>query len=179
MGKVLRILKFIAINVVTFLVLLFIVNWLVGIYLKRTQTTRDALPNYDNDREHAKAIFRDYNSIKHEYYPFVGWKMLKYKGPTTTIDENGYRLHTSRANGKPQRTVHFFGGSTMWGEGSDDEHTIPALYNTRFPTDTVVNHGQLAYNTRQEVDALISLYSKKINPDLVVFYDGVNDAAFL
>lgn len=179
MGKVLSILKFIVINVVTFLVLLFIVNWLVGIYLKKTQASRDELPNYDQDREHAKAIFRDYNSIKHEYYPFVGWKMLKYKGPTTTIDENGYRLHAARTQGNPQRSVHFFGGSTMWGEGSDDEHTIPALFNTQFPNDTVVNHGQLAYNTRQEVDALISLYSKKIHPDLVVFYDGVNDAAFL
>jgi len=179
MGKVLHVLKVVTINVVTFLVLLFIVNWLVGIYLKRTQATRDQLPNYANDREHARAIFRDYNSIQHEYYPFVGWKMLKFKGPTTTIDENGYRLHSSTSGGKSQRTVHFFGGSTMWGEGSDDQHTIPALYNESFPNDTVVNHGQLAYNTRQELDALISLYSKKVNPNLVIFYDGVNDAAFL
>jgi hypothetical protein len=67
----------------------------------------------------------------------------------------------------------------MWGEGSDDQHTIPALVNAAIPTSQVLNHAQLAYNTRQELDALITLYSRNEKPDVVVFYDGVNDAAFL
>lgn len=67
----------------------------------------------------------------------------------------------------------------MWGEGSDDEHTIPALFNALNPQYDVHNHGQLAYNSRQELDALISLYAVDTRPDIVVFYDGVNDAAFL
>jgi hypothetical protein len=76
-------------------------------------------------------------------------------------------------------TVHFFGGSTMWGEGSDDDNTIPALFQSKNPQFKVFNHGQLAYNSRQELDALVSLYTTGKNPDVVVFYDGVNDAAFL
>jgi hypothetical protein len=67
----------------------------------------------------------------------------------------------------------------MWGEGSDDQHTIPALFNTANPGYEVYNHAQLAYNTRQELDALISFYSKDKKADIVIFYDGVNDAAFL
>jgi len=43
----------------------------------------------------------------------------------------------------------------------------------------VYNHGQLAYNTRQELDQLISVYSRNEKTDVVIFYDGVNDAAFL
>ena len=67
----------------------------------------------------------------------------------------------------------------MWGEGSDDQHTIPAIFNQLNPRFKVFNHGQLAYNTRQELDALISVYSREEKTDLVIFYDGVNDAAFL
>jgi len=67
----------------------------------------------------------------------------------------------------------------MWGEGSDDEHTIPYLFGQLNPGYRVVNHGQLAYNSRQELDELISVYARNDKTDMVIFYDGVNDAAFL
>lgn len=178
--KFLRLLKIIVINLISFLVLLVIVNWLCGKMLKNPQVDRASLPNYDDNRGHAQAVMYDYNRLIHEYYPFVGWKALPYKGKTTTINETGNRIHTPPAvDGPISGSVHFFGGSTMWGEGSDDQHTIPALFNEEVTDHQVFNHGQLAYNTRQNLDALISLYSKKINPDVVIFYDGVNDAAFL
>lgn len=179
--KVIRLLKIITVNAVIFILLLILVNWICGFFLKRTaKSTRDTLPNYAADHAYAKAVFNDYNRVQHRYEPFVGWKTLPYTGQTTHINKNGNRVHVPPAHSEEKdTTVHFFGGSTMWGEGSDDQHTIPALFNKAFPQYEVFNHGQLAYNTRQEVDALISLYSKKINPDLVIFYDGVNDAAFL
>jgi hypothetical protein len=175
-----KLIKIIFINLITFVVLLAIINWVCGIYLKSNdpQAGRDALPNFDKDREHAQQVFKDYNSVKHQYEPFVGWKCLPYKGETLTISAEGERNH-KQADNKNAQTVHFFGGSTMWGEGSDDQHTIPALFNTANPDYEVYNHAQLAYNTRQELDALISLYSKDKKPDVVIFYDGVNDAAFL
>jgi hypothetical protein len=176
-----KLLKIIAINVVTFLVLLVIVNWACGVYLKRNEkgVSRDTLPNYKDDPERARKIFADYNSVKHEYEPFVGWKCLPYNGETLQIAPNGERLHTPPSGTTPKKVVRFFGGSTMWGEGSDTDHTIPALFNREHPDYQVTNHGQLAYNSRQEVDALISLYSKDEKADVVIFYDGVNDAAFL
>jgi hypothetical protein len=180
MAKLLSILKVILINVVSFIVLLFVVNWICGFFLKSAQATRYELPNFDKDRDHAKDVFRDYNSVQHEYYPFVGWKTKPYNGKTTHIDKTGARIHIPpKINGKSTKTVRFFGGSTMWGEGSDDQHTIPALFNEKFPEFKVNNHAQLAYNSRQELDALINLYSKDDTTDLVIFYDGVNDAAFL
>ncbi|MBT1702582.1 hypothetical protein [Chryseosolibacter indicus] len=176
-----RLLKFILINIITFTVLLLIINWACGLYLKKgnTQASRDALPNYQADPDYAKQIFKDYNSVKHIYEPFVGWKCLPYHGKTLTISKEGERVHTPTDTTSRAKVVHFFGGSTMWGEGSDDQHTIPALFNQSNPQYLVYNHGQLAYNTRQEVDALITLYSKNKHADLVIFYDGVNDAAFL
>jgi hypothetical protein len=179
--KILRILKVLAINIVTFLVLLLILNWGSGVYLKRfTKPGRHTLPNYASDQEHASDVFKDYHSIQHQYEPFVGWRMLPYKGKTTVISQDGKRSHTPPSYEQPrEKTVRFFGGSTMWGEGSDDQHTIPALFNQRAPQFDVYNHGQLAYNTRQELDALITTYLQEEKTDVVIFYDGVNDAAFL
>jgi hypothetical protein len=178
--KAKRILKIIFVNAVTFLVLLAIVNWACGLYLKSSaKIKREDLPNYAQDQAHAKKIFHDYNSVQHQYEPFVGWKTLPYKGETLVISKDGTRSVPVDATSTKQKSVHFFGGSTMWGEGSDDDHTIPALFAEKNIQYQVFNHGQLAYNTRQELDALISLYATGVKPDLVVFYDGVNDAAFL
>jgi hypothetical protein len=176
-----KLLKIIAINVITFLVMLAIANWACGVYLKKSESTagRESLPNYKNDPEHAKKVFTDYYAVKHQYEPFVGWKALPYKGETLNISKEGERLHTPPAENSDGQIIRFYGGSTMWGEGSDSDHTIPALFNRENPEYVVTNHGQLAYNSRQEVDALISMYSRNEKADIVIFYDGVNDAAFL
>lgn len=163
------------------MVLLAIVNWACGLYLNRGgKGNREQLPNYANDPDHAKQVFADYNRVQHQYEPFVGWKTLPYNGTTLHISDEGQRsVPATRYEEKKGQTVHFFGGSTMWGEGSDDAHTIPALFNAKNPQLEVYNHAQLAYNSRQELDALISLYATGSKPDIVIFYDGVNDAAFL
>jgi hypothetical protein len=179
--RLLRILKLVAINIIVFAVLLMAVNWASGVYLKKTaKSNRAQLPNYTGDQEHAKAVFADYNRVQHQYEAFVGWRTLPFTGETTHISADGLRTHdTADETGDSRPVVRFFGGSTMWGEGSDDHHTIPALFNALNPGVKVYNHGQLAYNTRQELDNLISVYAKNEKTDLVIFYDGVNDAAFL
>jgi hypothetical protein len=181
MVKIVKIIKLVVINVATFALLLVIINWACGVYLKKSaKTSRDQLPNYAHDYAHAKAVFADYNRIKHQYEPFVGWKTLPYKGKTTHISKDGLRTHNLELEGEEKESVvRFFGGSTMWGEGSDDQHTIPALFNAIHPEYAVYNHAQLAYNTRQELDELISVYARNEKTDIVIFYDGVNDAAFL
>lgn len=172
--------KFILVNIISFLVLLALINWACGMYLKRLdkKISREELPNYKDNVEYGRKIFHDYNSVQHQYEPFVGWRCKPYKGETVTISLTGNRTHHTSASDSA-KVVRFFGGSTMWGEGSDDNNTIPALFNAAYPKYQVYNHGQLAYNTRQELDALISTYSKGEKADIVIFYDGVNDAAFL
>jgi hypothetical protein len=174
--------RLILINLATFIVLLFSVNFLVGIYLKNSnKKSRADLPNYSENREYAKEIFKDYNSIQHLYEPFVGWKTKPYKGPTTEINHEGIRktVSVSQISDTVEKTVRFFGGSTLWGEGSDDSNTIPSLFQKLNMGYKVYNHGQLAYNSRQNLDALLSLYGEGKNSDIVIFYDGVNDASFL
>lgn len=180
MKKILSYLKSLSISVFVFLMLLVITNWAVGIYLgKIGAEKRHLLPGYNDDHAYAKLIFDDYHATAHRYKPFAEWQMLPYAGKTLTIDEHGHRVHTPPAGASPTPAIHFFGGSTLWGEGSDDANTIPALIHHQINTGTVVNHSQLAYNSRQNLDALISIYAKGEKADLVIFYDGVNDAAFL
>ena len=177
-----KILKIILINLISFGVLLALVNFGCGWYLNRTaeKVDREKLPNYQADPAHAHEILKEYFSVQHQYEPFVGWKSKPYTGNTTTVSQEGDRVHEAPESGVTnKKIVRFYGGSTMWGEGSDDQHTIPAIFNGLQPDYQVFNHGQLAYNTRQELDALISMYTKGEKADIVIFYDGVNDAAFL
>ncbi len=179
--KIARVLKFIVINIAVFAILLIGLNWACGVYLQKTgKSNRADLPNYSQDREPARAVFADYNRIQHHYEPFTAWKTRPYTGTTTNISSDGLRVVPRDPSDSPdKKVVRFFGGSTMWGEGSDDQHTIPALFKKLNPQYEVYNHGQLAYNSRQELDELISVYAKNEKTDIVIFYDGVNDAAFL
>lgn len=173
--------RYIIINIITFAILLVAVNWLCGRYLKSATrgVARHELPNYQNDPDYAKLIFGDYARVQHEYEPFVGWRMKPYSGETLHVGTDGLRVTPAPTTNQPARVVRFFGGSTMWGEGADDEHTIPAIFGKNNPHYEIVNHAQLAFNSRQELDELISAYTAGKKADIVIFYDGVNDAAFL
>jgi lysophospholipase L1-like esterase len=72
-----------------------------------------------------------------------------------------------------------FGGSTLWGTGARDAFTIPSVVATelhkRGLTSEVTNFGETGYVTTQETVMLLLLLQKGAFPDIVVFYDGVND----
>ncbi|MEQ1587017.1 MAG: hypothetical protein ABL895_14115 [Cyclobacteriaceae bacterium] len=173
-------LKYISFSLFVFLALLAITNWLCGIHVSSlNQERRNELPNYAEDPVYAQTIFDDYHNVGHRYKPFAEWQMLPYEGKTLHINEQGLRDHALPPGATHEPIIRFFGGSTMWGEGSDDTNTIPALVHQKINSGTVVNHAQLAYNSRQSLDALISMYSQGEKADVVIYYDGVNDAAFL
>jgi len=177
-----RYFKLLTINIILFLILLFTVNWISGLILHSgDRTKRSELPNYKNDPLHAKKIFQEYNQIQHQYEPFVGWKALPFNGESLNINKSGRRIVHSQDNTNlsEAKIIRFFGGSTLWGEGVSDNQTIPGLFYRKNPEYRVYNHAQLAYNSRQNLDELISVISQGSEFDIVVFYDGVNDAAFL
>jgi lysophospholipase L1-like esterase len=73
------------------------------------------------------------------------------------------------------------GGSTMWGTGARDDETIPSIVAQVLTQEhqlgvEVTNFGASAYVSTQEVIALLRELQRQNKPDLVVFYDGVNDA---
>jgi len=69
-----------------------------------------------------------------------------------------------------------FGGSTMWGSGAPDAHTIPSILQSLLGENyDVYNFGEKGYVSTQELNYLLLLLAHDRKPDLVIFYDGVND----
>ena len=115
------------------------------------------------------------------YWPFVVWKMAPFHGETINIDENGLR-RTFQSDCKDPNayTIWMFGGSTMLGQGAPDWFTIPsflaALYQKAGRPACVVNYGQLGWvNTQESIELILKLKEETRKPNLVIFYDGVND----
>jgi lysophospholipase L1-like esterase len=110
------------------------------------------------------------------YRSFVGWRREPFTGDTIKIEGAFSRRRTINTGTSDEKTAYFFGGSTMWGTGSDDSGTIPS----QFAAITGVhseNFGETAYTAHQGLVFLIQLLQDGHHPDLVVFYDGVNDVS--
>jgi hypothetical protein len=82
----------------------------------------------------------------------------------------------------PALRVFFFGGSTMWGTAQRDDHTIAAEASRRLQTLAgpgarieVTNFGESGYVMTQEMIELMLALRAGNRPDVVVFYDGIND----
>ena len=140
-------------------------NYVIKKYYKNPNVTEETINFY---RE--KKNFRTYN-----YKAFVGWRAPQFRGHSITINTEGFRKSHQADLFIHDPTIHLFGGSTMWGFGVSDKNTIPSLISTQFKVRTI-NYGEQAYNSRQALNLFIDNIKKFKKGDIVVFYDGVNDA---
>jgi hypothetical protein len=129
----------------------------------------------------AQAYWREFAlSSKVEYRAYVGWGMVPYHAETIVTDPEGYRRTFDTRCDDATYTVWMFGGSTLWGEGLPDWLTLPShlareYVNAGQPV-CVRNFGVRAWVSTQEVVALmLELKRARRKPDLVIFYDGIND----
>lgn len=189
MNKITSIVKLVFWNVLILAALLFAINRLCTFLAHREVVKNERfdtepydrflLPNYKGREAYAKIIYSEFKALSTEYSPYVEWKRKGFSGLTTRIDSvTGDRLHKTRNENKTDTVVRFFGGSTMWGTGADNEHTIPGLADSLFGYKYQVhNHGESGYVSRQELDKLLNIYTRDSNlkNEIVVFYDGVND----
>jgi len=185
-GLVKRLCKLAAIvliNMAVLFSLLVVINLIAAVALdtrllgiSREVDSRVNLPNY-TDKVSARSIFAEFNTLATQYKPYVGWTRKEFHGITTTIDGEGDRQHRQNFNSSVA-TIRFFGGSTIWGTGVDDEGTIPAEFNRLFPRHQVFNHGETAFISRQNLARLINLINHGASLDLVIFYGGVNDVLY-
>jgi lysophospholipase L1-like esterase len=77
--------------------------------------------------------------------------------------------------------VWVFGGSTTWGQGQRDEHTIPSELARIAATEgaplRVRNMGVLGDTAWQELHRVVAALEARPAPALIVFYDGINETA--
>ncbi|GIW41807.1 MAG: hypothetical protein KatS3mg076_2384 [Candidatus Binatia bacterium] len=175
--------RWVWLNLLVTLALLFSVNTITGAVLAWVERpgglagdNRWKLPVYEGNREYARVVFEEFRSTTVSYRPFVGWRRDPFEGVTLRIDTQGRRRTVDPDPSRPKvGSVYFFGGSAMWGTGSDDAHTIPSLFARLEPRYAVENYAETAWNSRQGLDQLVTLYALGHRPDVVVFYDGAND----
>jgi lysophospholipase L1-like esterase len=127
------------------------------------------------DKDLAETIYGEKKLLRTQYVPYLAWSRLPFQGRTTNVNEDGDRV-TPLTTKSPVGHIRFFGGSTTWGSGVDDQNTIPAHFNALHPNYQVHNHGEAGFVSRQELARLVNLVNQNAPMDLVVFYDGCNDA---
>lgn len=137
------------------------------------------------DRAWASSYYKEIDEVEKgrtmKWKPYTYWRRSVYNGKHITIGPDGLRKTNNPAAsaGAPRRRLFVFGGSTIWGLGSDDATTIPSLIakemGSRGMNYEVVNFGQYAYVSTQSVIELMLQLQKGNIPDAVIFYDGVND----
>lgn len=110
------------------------------------------------------------------YEPYAMWKRAPFDGRVMSVDQEGRRRTPGSDCAQATVRVFAFGGSTMFGLGSPDGGTIPAWLQARLGTRAcVVNFGELGFTSTQGVILLYRQLQRGWIPDVVIFYDGVND----
>jgi lysophospholipase L1-like esterase len=139
-----------------------------------------------SDTEWASKYYKEIEEVEKgrtlRWQPYVYWRRTPRRGQYINIESDGLRktINASMSGGaSPPIKVFMFGGSTMWGLGAEDESTIPSIFAEEAKNKgincEVVNFGQYAYVSTQEVIELMLQLQKGNIPDIVIFYDGVND----
>lgn len=147
--------------------------------VKGTPDHRQFISVYD-DANWAKDYFREFHeSDVLSYEPFLAWAREDYSGQHVNVEDGVRKTYNNVANPPASLELYAFGGSTMWGIGSRDEHTIPS-YLSKIAEEhgmplKVRNYAEKAYVNWQEIVHLSELCAQGDIPDLVIFLDGAND----
>ncbi len=142
---------------------------------------RSARADAYRDADWSVPYFEEFSrSVRTDWKPYVGWWQRPFRGTYVTIDERGLRATPGEHAAGPEAVrIWCFGGSTMMGMGVRDAHTIPAVLARRLGAldhkVAVTNMGQLAHNSTQETISLHQALKEGACPDIVLFYDGVNE----
>lgn len=129
-------------------------------------------------REEARTV----QTTRSEWHPYVYFRRSPFKGNYINVDQNGIRATWNKtpAPSPTQINITVLGGSALWGTGARDEFTIPSALSKKLAAKNidvfVTNLGEGGYVSTQEVLTLILELRNGNIPDVVVFYDGANDA---
>lgn len=138
----------------------------------------------DMDSTMAKGIQEELLILDIESKSFIHYRLSEFKGTYTNINKEGHRK-TKNFNQQKDTTnrikIFCFGGSTMFSVGARDEYTIPSelskLIYKSFPNLNIeiTNFGCHGYTRNVENIQLQQQLLKNNVPDIVIFYDGVNE----
>ncbi|AMV38336.1 SGNH/GDSL hydrolase family protein [Planctomyces sp. SH-PL62] len=132
--------------------------------------------------------YRELEALADRWEPYTYFRQRPFQGRTITVDDRGrravWRATTEQGGGgeaSPPVKILMLGGSSLWGFGARDDETIPSLMARALHERGVVveirNLSEIGYVSTQEVVALVRELQAGYRPDVVLMYDGANDAA--
>lgn len=148
-------------------------------YATRTRADTYLSQAYYRRRDWSRDYLGAQDHLTLRYEPYVGWRRADCRTRFLNITHGERRTVHPVEPSSDAVVIWCFGGSTMWGTGVRDAHTIPshlariaheAGYDVR-----VRNLGESGWVSTQEVLHLILKVRSGETPDLAVFYDGIND----
>ncbi len=143
-------------------------------YVNKENQLRSKLINYQNI-EWASDHFNEITDTKFKYYDYIGWRRDKFIGKTINVDSSGFRKNSKdHVLNFENSDVWVFGGSVVWGTGSNDSQTIPALLEN-FNNVKVLNMGESGYTSHQNLNLFMKLLSQNYLTKKVFFFDGPNE----
>ena len=121
------------------------------------------------------------------YVPFRVWSVTPWHSKYVNNDESNTGLWRRTINPTSDEcktrpvNVWIFGGSTMYGTAVPDWATIPSYLSRDLNASgsgcvVVSNFGVEGYVSNQELILLMEQLKAGGHPDVVIFYDGLNDA---
>jgi lysophospholipase L1-like esterase len=171
------------------LLLFWLLSATAGAIVKRIRHHHDVIPAPEEayqGQPWTADYFRSLNRVHMRWYPYAYWKAKPMSSRYLNIDADGNRVtwHPEHESAVPRRPVirlFMMGGSTLWGTGVRDDHTLASLLARHFAANPnydleITNFGQIGYVSTQELLLLYELLRCGQRPDIVLFYDGVNEA---
>ena len=146
-------------------------------YYRSLQHHEDGRVRLPNSEQYADAasFFQEQQKLLYKPRSFVMYEPLPFSGDWINIEKINDELVRRSINQSQNSDYWFFGGSTMFGDSSPDEDTIPSQYAS-LTGHTVLNFGVGAYNSRHNLSRLLNALNSPLGaPKSVIFYDGVNN----
>lgn len=116
--------------------------------------------------------------------PYINHPVLEFQERIQTSNEYNVGFEGIRYDAKVTRknaplvingAIWVFGGSTVYGQGVNDNETITAYLNQIDTSNTYINFGVHAYHQSNEIEKMLLLLKKGYRPGKVIFIDGLND----
>ena len=135
---------------------------------------------------HERGYWQEHEAAREtQWQPYVYFRRKPYAGQLIHVDANGFRATVNPVVSTEQRSIWLFGGSTVWGTGVSDAHTLAselaqvlqhAQHQQVLPSQ-VLNFGETGYVSAQSQLAFMASLrcSDAARPEFAIFVDGVND----
>ncbi len=155
--------------------------------LNREQSIRVGLNAYMGDdvlQADNRTYWTEYHNLPFQESTFIGYRTQQTDGIYINIDDEGLRRSVELPeldDAIGEVSIHFYGGSTMWGFGAADDGTIPSfvatmLHDRQYDVD-VSNFAHVGYHSFNDFTVLTPQLLNGNIPDIVVLYQGYNDIA--